>query len=98
MIYSTGMPGMYVFAPKIICDKCNKEVERCDSDRHFKNNTVMVKVFCHGEEDTCELTYDFLSECRNASVIEARAFKQKKNPEETAEFYRRLLGSLSRHV
>lgn len=57
----------------IMCAVCNKPVPAVASSHNPANGTQKIQVFCHGQEDSCELTYEFVNIVRLCSTATVRA-------------------------
>lgn len=60
----------------IVCDKCNKTVDRSLQEYNHEKQVNVFTVWCHGETDRCELDDTFVYE--GFTVREARAFTTKR--------------------
>lgn len=59
------------------CARCNKPVERIELYENIRQRTLEIKVWCHGEEDTCTITEHFMIEAL-APLKEGVAFNTRK--------------------
>ncbi len=56
------MTSLIRWSDQIRCAKCNKPVDKVVREQSFECDTVVYKVWCHGDTDTCELTHMILEE------------------------------------
>jgi hypothetical protein len=57
------------------CDVCNRPVERVDRHDNYRSGVIVFRVFCHGDQETVELTDAQLA--RATGLAFGRAFKRK---------------------
>ena len=62
----------------IICDKCNKKVDRYCMQINHMNNTNIFMVECHGEKEICELSIYDLSLDKTDIIAPGRAFTSSR--------------------
>jgi len=59
---------------EIICQKCSKSIERYDVSQ--SPSSLIIKVFCHNEEDSMEWMYQDL-----VGVLDIRGYQAFANKE-----------------
>lgn len=66
-----------VLRKHIICDRCNRAVDRLFVERDYRNFRIMFGVSCHGEHDVmsvCAGDDETLGKIQRGDFAEARAF------------------------
>lgn len=66
----------YVHHIIVNCAICKRAVDKTEVQRHVTDNTLKIKVWCHGEIDYCYIDDSFLIE-HEGSVLEGEAFGKK---------------------
>lgn len=61
---------------QITCAKCGKPIEQYQIDEHPALNTQRLTVFCHGESEHMDMSFDEIDDIRTGKVmlLQASAF------------------------
>lgn len=66
---------------RIMCDRCNKAVDRCVVERDHLRHLLMISVSCHGEHDVMSISASdtrTMDQIMRGDFLEARAFVRPK--------------------
>lgn len=64
--------------PRIICDICDKIVDRTEREIRYYEDVYVFKVWCHGDTDQCEIPSYIFVDSRLGDFLEGRAFTTRR--------------------
>jgi hypothetical protein len=73
-VLTGGPPSYEEEQPDIICDKCNKKVDRIRGDRDPKGRGIAMRVYCHGEVEQMAISMAELQQIKPGMLELGRAF------------------------
>lgn len=60
------------------CAVCDKDVDRMEAQENHYDDTIMYKVWCHGDVDNCSIPRYFFEDNDMRNIVDMVAFGTKR--------------------